>query len=153
MTETNKMFGILGWICRTRWLSRATTSAESRRAHRRRANAPHRHTKLFPIFRRRKSSRWQEEENRKTGYQSCCEGKFLEINNSNFRIESIEFRLQNHVRGIPDYDHPRFGLIRFDRSVKAISDKPDPKAEPENNNGDDFQAFQGPGFSLRKGRK
>lgn len=67
-------------------------------------------------------------------------------------IESTH-SLQNHARGIPDYDYPRFGLLRFDRSVKAISDKPDPKDEPENNNGDDFQAFQGPGFSLRKGRK
>lgn len=60
---------------------------------------------------------------------------------------------KNYVRGIPDYDHPRFGVLRFDRSIKAISDKPEPKAEPENNNADDFQAFQGPGFSLRKSRK
>jgi len=59
------------------------------------------------------------------------------------------------IRGIPDYDHP-YGLIRFDRSVKAISDIPEQKA---NNNGDDddnaegFKTFQGAGFSLRKGRK
>lgn len=57
---------------------------------------------------------------------------------------------QTYVRGIPDYDHP-YGLIRFDRSVKPISDRTESES---NGNGDDsFKAFQGTGFSLRKARK
>ncbi|XP_055326957.1 ubiquitin fusion degradation protein 1 homolog [Sitodiplosis mosellana] len=58
---------------------------------------------------------------------------------------------RTYVRGIPDYDHP-YGLIRFDRSVKPISDRTESKS---NGNDDDegFKAFQGEGFSLRKSRK
>lgn len=62
---------------------------------------------------------------------------------------------QTHVRGIPDYDHP-YGLIRFDRSVKPKkSDAPVDPSNPDAAAGsaDDFQTFQGQGFSLKKGRK
>lgn len=55
-----------------------------------------------------------------------------------------------YVRGIPDYNHP-YGLIRFDRSVKPISDRTEPKSN--GNDDDGFKAFQGEGFSLRKSRK
>lgn len=57
--------------------------------------------------------------------------------------------LQTYVRGIPNYDHP-FGLIRFDRSVRK---KPEDIATAAAEAPDDFQAFQGAGFSLKKGRK
>jgi len=55
-----------------------------------------------------------------------------------------------YVRGTPDYDHP-YGLIRFDRSVKPIDREKKP-VEDENKD-DGFKAFQGTGFSLKKGRK
>lgn len=57
---------------------------------------------------------------------------------------------QPYVRGIPDYNHP-YGLIRFDRSVKPISDRTEPKSNGNDDEG--FKAFQGEGFSLRKSRK
>lgn len=61
---------------------------------------------------------------------------------------------KNYIRGVPDYDH-QYGLIRFDRSVRPISDGPDPERENENGaeEPEPFQAFQGQGFSLKKGRK
>lgn len=67
------------------------------------------------------------------------------------------FIFQEHARGIPDYDHP-YGLIRFDRSVKPNStstteDGTDVSKPGNTNAADDFQAFQGAGFSLKKGRK
>lgn len=61
--------------------------------------------------------------------------------------------IQPYVRGIPDYNH-QYGLIRFDRSVKPISDRTEPKSNGNDDDGDDgFKAFQGEGFSLRKSRK
>lgn len=53
------------------------------------------------------------------------------------------------VRGIPDYDHP-YGLLRFDRSVKPISDMIQKKEQTEDETED---SFNGQGFSLKKGRK
>lgn len=58
-------------------------------------------------------------------------------------------------KGIPDYDHP-YGLIRFDRSIRPISDGPDPKkeaAENEENSKKSFEKFQGQGFQLKKSKK
>lgn len=52
-----------------------------------------------------------------------------------------------YTRGIPDYDHP-YGLLKFDRSVRP--DKGNGEAKDDQ---DDFQMFQGQGFSLRKSRK
>lgn len=66
--------------------------------------------------------------------------------------------IQNHIRGIPDYDH-QYGLIRFDRSVKPKKTDSSTSADPLNPDSaaagpsDDFQTFQGQGFSLKKGRK
>lgn len=66
------------------------------------------------------------------------------------------YLLQGHARGIPDYEHP-YGLIRFDRTVKTSSTGTEEGADvskPGNGGvADDFQAFQGAGFSLKKGRK
>lgn len=59
---------------------------------------------------------------------------------------------RSYVRGIPDYNHA-YGLIRFDRSVKPISDRTEPKSNGNEDNDDGFKAFQGEGFSLRKSRK
>lgn len=64
---------------------------------------------------------------------------------------------KTYVRGtIPDYNHP-YGLIKFDRTVKAISDLA--KEEENNENPDDgdddgqFKAFKGTtGYSLKKNR-
>ena len=53
----------------------------------------------------------------------------------------------SYVRGIPDYDHP-FGLLKFDRSIRKETES-DANKKPEDN----FQAFQGEGFSLKKSRK
>lgn len=65
----------------------------------------------------------------------------------------LSFITQNYVRGIPNYDHP-YGLIRFDRSIRK---KPAATAEEAAAGGaeqpDDFKAFQGQGFSLKKGKK
>lgn len=61
-------------------------------------------------------------------------------------------------RGIPDYDHP-FGLIRFDRSIRPISDGPDPRKEAEkektaaNASASTFEKFKGQGFQLKKSKK
>jgi len=55
-------------------------------------------------------------------------------------------------RGIPDYEHP-YGLIRFDRSIRPISDGPDPKKEEEEKTAPSFEAFSGQGFSLKKNKK
>ncbi|GAB0088321.1 Ubiquitin fusion degradation protein 1 homolog [Sergentomyia squamirostris] len=52
-----------------------------------------------------------------------------------------------YTRGIPDYDHP-YGLLRFDRTIRP--DKGNGEAKDDQ---DDFQMFQGQGFSLRKNRK
>lgn len=55
-------------------------------------------------------------------------------------------------RGIPDYDHP-FGLIRFDRSIKPISDRSkEPEVEPETKE-KGFERFQGQGHQLKKSKK
>lgn len=57
------------------------------------------------------------------------------------------------MRGIPDYDHP-YGLIRFDRSAKLNGTAPDAEStDAKQADDEDFQAFQGQGFSLKKGRK
>lgn len=53
------------------------------------------------------------------------------------------------VRGIPDYNHP-IGLIKFDRSVKPISDMKTAQRVDEE---EDENMFHGQGFSLKKGRK
>lgn len=49
----------------------------------------------------------------------------------------------------PDNDHP-YGLIRFDRSVRALTDD---SSKTENGSTEVFKEFGGEGFSLRKGRK
>lgn len=64
-------------------------------------------------------------------------------------IFSISFK--SYIRGVPDYDHP-YGFIRFDRSVKPISDRIADKAEPNTTENSDG-LFQGAGFTLRKARK
>lgn len=61
-------------------------------------------------------------------------------------------RQQNYVRGIPNYDHP-YGLIRFDRSVLKKPTEAEATAAAAAVQADDFQAFQGQGFSLKKGKK
>lgn len=53
------------------------------------------------------------------------------------------------ARGIPDYEHP-YGLIKFDRNVKAISDR---IITDETNVENDVDNFQGAGCSLKKTRK
>lgn len=59
-------------------------------------------------------------------------------------------------RGIPDYDHP-YGFIRFDRSIRPISDGPDPKKEAEKEKtaaaASTFETFKGQGFQLKKSKK
>lgn len=60
-------------------------------------------------------------------------------------------------RGIPDYDHP-YGLVKFDRSIRPISDGPDPKKEAEktaaaNAAAASFEKFKGQGFQLKKSKK
>uniref|UniRef100_A0A336M2W5 Ubiquitin fusion degradation protein 1 homolog n=1 Tax=Culicoides sonorensis TaxID=179676 RepID=A0A336M2W5_CULSO len=61
-------------------------------------------------------------------------------------------------RGIPDYDHP-YGLIRFDRSIRPISDRPEPKKESEKDktaaetSSGTFEKFKGQGFQLKKSKK
>ncbi|XP_034945319.1 ubiquitin recognition factor in ER-associated degradation protein 1 [Chelonus insularis] len=50
-----------------------------------------------------------------------------------------------YVRGIPDYDY-KIGTLRFMRNLKPINNK-------EEKNTDEFKAFTGEGFSLRKSRK
>lgn len=61
-------------------------------------------------------------------------------------------------RGIPDYDHP-YGLIRFDRSIKPISDRvkeTDNEAGPSNQDNSKekgFERFQGQGYQLKKSKK
>ncbi|XP_008547105.1 ubiquitin recognition factor in ER-associated degradation protein 1 [Microplitis demolitor] len=51
-----------------------------------------------------------------------------------------------YVRGIPDYDY-KIGTLNFLRNIKSINNSKDEK------NVDDFKAFTGEGFSLRKSRK
>lgn len=55
-----------------------------------------------------------------------------------------------YIRGIPDYEHP-YGLIRFDRSVRALTTADDPSSE--NGATEAFKEFGGEGFLLRKGKK
>ncbi|XP_076232863.1 ubiquitin fusion-degradation 1-like isoform X2 [Calliopsis andreniformis] len=50
-----------------------------------------------------------------------------------------------YIRGIPDYDY-KIGTITFLRNVKPVSNK-------ETKDQDQFKAFTGEGFSLRKSRK
>ncbi|XP_043274578.1 ubiquitin recognition factor in ER-associated degradation protein 1 isoform X2 [Venturia canescens] len=50
-----------------------------------------------------------------------------------------------YVRGIPDYDY-KIGTLRFLRNVKPVNNK-------EVKDVDEFKAFTGEGFSLRKSRK
>ncbi|XP_057327089.1 ubiquitin recognition factor in ER-associated degradation protein 1 [Microplitis mediator] len=51
-----------------------------------------------------------------------------------------------YVRGIPDYDY-KIGTLNFLRNIKSINNSKDEK------NVDEFKAFTGEGFSLRKSRK
>ncbi|KAH0563994.1 ubiquitin recognition factor in ER-associated degradation protein 1 [Cotesia glomerata] len=51
-----------------------------------------------------------------------------------------------YVRGIPDYDY-KIGTLNFLRNIKSINTNKDEK------NTDEFKAFTGEGFSLRKSRK
>lgn len=56
--------------------------------------------------------------------------------------------LQILARGVPDYNY-KFGVLKFDRSIKPISDRVaeiDNSPEPE-------ESFQGQGFSMKKSRK
>lgn len=61
-------------------------------------------------------------------------------------------------RGIPDYDHP-YGLIRFDRSVKPISDrtndedKESDEQQQQQSKDKGFERFQGQGHQLKKSKK
>lgn len=59
-------------------------------------------------------------------------------------------------RGIPDYDHP-YGLIRFDRTIKPISDRvkeEEATAESSQESKDKgFERFTGQGYSLKKTKK
>lgn len=64
---------------------------------------------------------------------------------------SLSYDFQPYIRGIPDYDHT-YGFIRFDRSVKPISDRIEEKPEQTDTNNSDG-LFKGTGFSLKKGRK
>ncbi|XP_046738860.1 ubiquitin recognition factor in ER-associated degradation protein 1 [Diprion similis] len=50
-----------------------------------------------------------------------------------------------YVRGIPDYDY-KIGTLKFLRSTKPVNNK-------ESKDVDEFKAFTGEGFSLRKSRK
>ncbi|KAK0179678.1 hypothetical protein PV327_005409 [Microctonus hyperodae] len=50
-----------------------------------------------------------------------------------------------YVRGIPDYEY-NIGSLKFLRNMKPIKNK-------EEKNADEFKAFTGEGFSLRKSRK
>ncbi|XP_043683718.1 ubiquitin recognition factor in ER-associated degradation protein 1 isoform X2 [Vespula pensylvanica] len=50
-----------------------------------------------------------------------------------------------YVRGIPDYDY-KIGTLRFLRNMKPVNNK-------EVKDQDEFKAFTGEGFSLRKSRK
>lgn len=62
---------------------------------------------------------------------------------------------RTYARGIPDYNHS-YGLIKFDRSIRPISDGPDPDKNVENGaaaDGAGFQTFQGEGFSLKRNSK
>lgn len=56
------------------------------------------------------------------------------------------------MRGIPNYDHP-YGLIRFDRSMLKKPTEAEAAAVAAAEQTDEFQAFQGQGFSLKKGKK
>ncbi|KAI9588078.1 ubiquitin fusion degradation protein 1 homolog [Glossina fuscipes] len=53
------------------------------------------------------------------------------------------------ARGVPDYDY-KFGLLRFDHSIKAISDR---VAENDTNIIENEESFHGQGFSMKKSRK
>ncbi|EDW19261.1 ubiquitin fusion degradation protein 1 homolog [Drosophila mojavensis] len=56
-------------------------------------------------------------------------------------------------RGVPDYDY-QFGLLRFDRSIKPISDRGQEDAEATGEAaGADTDSFHGTGFSMKKTRK
>ncbi|EDW70879.1 ubiquitin fusion degradation protein 1 homolog [Drosophila novamexicana] len=56
-------------------------------------------------------------------------------------------------RGVPDYDY-QFGLLRFDRSIKPISDRTQEDAEGATGEaGIDADSFHGTGFSMKKSRK
>ncbi|KAK0172678.1 hypothetical protein PV328_005968 [Microctonus aethiopoides] len=50
-----------------------------------------------------------------------------------------------YVRGIPDYEY-NIGSLKFLRNMKPVNNK-------EEKNADEFKAFTGEGFSLRKSRK
>uniref|UniRef100_A0A1A9WE07 Ubiquitin fusion degradation protein 1 homolog n=1 Tax=Glossina brevipalpis TaxID=37001 RepID=A0A1A9WE07_9MUSC len=53
------------------------------------------------------------------------------------------------ARGVPDYDY-KFSLLKFDHSIKAISDR---VAENDTNIIEAEENFQGQGFSMKKSRK
>ncbi|KAH8360649.1 hypothetical protein KR200_011022 [Drosophila serrata] len=56
-------------------------------------------------------------------------------------------------RGVPDYDF-EFGLIRFDRNIRPISDRGSEDAAGAGNaDGSDAETFHGTGFSMKKTRK
>lgn len=93
---------------------------------------------------------------RQSGDTTAAEGKMIS-KTFQWTIMFIRFPRQNHIRGVPDYDH-QYGLIRFDRTVKpkkVETTAADPSAADSGAAGpsDDFQTFQGQGFSLKKGRK
>lgn len=60
------------------------------------------------------------------------------------QFESITNKVA-YVRGIPDYDY-KIGTLRFLRNMKPVNNK-------EVKDQDEFKAFTGEGFSLRKSRK
>lgn len=57
------------------------------------------------------------------------------------------------ARGVPDYDF-QFGLIRFDRNIRPISDRSqEDDAVAGNADASDAESFHGTGFSMKKTRK
>ncbi|XP_030372108.1 ubiquitin fusion degradation protein 1 homolog [Scaptodrosophila lebanonensis] len=55
-------------------------------------------------------------------------------------------------RGVPDYEF-QFGVIRFDRSIKPISDRVNEQTADDAEAGSDAGSFHGTGFSMKKSRK
>lgn len=78
------------------------------------------------------------------------EGNRLDGKKKKIEKQETITRGKQQVRGIPDYDHP-FGLLKFNRSIKPISDRvpEEPKTDDDPTPGH----FQGQGFSLKKGKK
>ncbi|ALC44132.1 Ufd1-like [Drosophila busckii] len=55
-------------------------------------------------------------------------------------------------RGVPDHDF-QFGLLRFDRSIKPISDRNQVNADAISEADSEADSFHGTGFSMKKTRK